>query len=542
MENYTLTVIDTTGIQDYIFGSNVLKHNVGASALVHWATNDWLCEKLVELGETNVDKECKFTGRTIDGDGLVSELIYAGGGNTAILFKNYEIAKEFTKRLTKKVLLDAPGLQLVIAHSDIDWDKKKDLPKKVQRTITKVNEKKTNRVHSSPVLGLGITADCQFTGLPAVKKYKDDDKLIRISAEVKAKLNAFDQAHKRLIDFLELEDYSIQKELDSLGRTKGESSYIAIVHTDGNGMGRRIQNIGRDHPENRDYINAIRAFSESIKDAASNALKSSINAIINSILPREVDGREFIGETIEIKRDKKQDKKILPIRPIVFGGDDTTFICDGRLGLTLTEFYLRQLTSQNLADGKGPLFARAGVAVVKSHYPFARAYSLAEELAVSAKKFIKEKDTESKLSAIDWHFAVSGLVLGLDEIRERDYHTSQGYLTMRPLILSQNIESEWRTWNTFTNIISELQGIMGQVDNTGTTEGQWSRNKLKALRTVLRESPESVKQYLVGNKPDKLPLIPGNRDSDKKGWIGDRCTCFDAIEAMDFYVPLKEDA
>jgi len=47
---YTLTVIDTTGIQDYIFGSNVLKHNVGASALVHWATNDWVCEELIRLG------------------------------------------------------------------------------------------------------------------------------------------------------------------------------------------------------------------------------------------------------------------------------------------------------------------------------------------------------------------------------------------------------------------------------------------------------------------------------------------------------------
>jgi hypothetical protein len=80
MRNYTLTVIDTTGIQDYIFGSNLLKHNVGASALVHWATNDWACETLIELGETNINKECMFSGRTIDGDGLASELIYAGGG------------------------------------------------------------------------------------------------------------------------------------------------------------------------------------------------------------------------------------------------------------------------------------------------------------------------------------------------------------------------------------------------------------------------------------------------------------------------------
>lgn len=276
------------------------------------------------------------------------------------------------------------------------------------------------------------------------------------------------------------------------------------------------------------------------KEAANNALVSSVNAIIDSIIPRKVDGRLFIENSIEIKSDD-EGNKILPIRPIVFGGDDATFICDGRLGLTLAEFYLRQLTSTDLADGE-PLFARAGVAIVKSHYPFARAYALAEELTASSKKFIKEKHMESKLSAIDWHFAVSGLILGLNEIRERDYRSTQGYLTMRPLILAQNIGAEWRTWSTFTNIISELRGTINKVDDTQTAEKQWSRNKLKVLRTVLREGPESVKQFLNGNKPDKLPLIPGNLDSDKSGWIADRCTCFDAIEAIDFYVQLNGGA
>jgi hypothetical protein len=535
MKNFTLTVIDTTGIQDYIFGSNLLKHNVGASALVHWATNDWVCEKLNVMGETNVSKKCEFNENTIDGFGLTSELIYAGGGNTVILFKSRDIAEKFTRDLTRKVLLEAPGLQLVIAHTDVDWDKDK-FPKKLQDTIAKVNEKKTNRVHSSHVLGLGVTSDCQFTGLPAIGRDKDGR---RISPEVKAKLDAFNQAHKRLIDLLQLKGYDIPKEFDYLGRTKGESSYIAIVHTDGNGLGKRIKKIAEYHPENRDYINAIREFSESVKEAANNALISSVNKIIESIWERKVDGiqREFVGGVVEIKRDT-DGNRVLPIRPIVFGGDDATFICDGRLGLTLAEFYLRHLTSKNLADGK-PLFARAGVAVVKSHYPFARAYALAEELAASSKMFIREKHPESNLSAFDWHFAVSGLVLGLDEIRKRDYHTRQGDLAMRPLIMGNNIGPEWRTWDTFTNIINEFKGTMTNGHEARMSEELWSRNKLKTLRTVLREGPESVKQFLSGNKPDRLPTIQGNPDSAKRGWIGNNCTCFDAIEALDFYVQLN---
>lgn len=541
MRNLTLTVIDTTGIQDYIFGSNLLKHNVGASALVHWVTNDWVCETLNDLGETNVSKECKFNKGTIDKDNLASELIYAGGGNTAILFRNDKLANRFTKELTLRALLEAPGLQLVIKHANLDWDEKGSLPKTVQNTIKEVNRKKNDRIHSSPVLGLGVTADCQFSGQPAVKRIKTDSRWIRISAEVEAKLKAFNRAHDRLTALLQLKGYDIPKDFDDLGRTKGESSYIAVVHTDGNGMRKRIEKIAKNHPENRAYINAMREFSESVKEAANTALKSSINKIIGSIQVKKVDGkeRELVGGVVEIRKNMNGNR-ILPIRPIVFGGDDATFICDGRLGLTVAEFYLKQLALKNL-DGN-PLFARAGVAVVKSHYPFARAYALAEELAASAKKFIKAKNKDNNLSAIDWHFAVSGLVLGLDEIRKRDYQVESGYLTMRPLSIGQSFEPDGRTWDNFNKIINEFQNTTTKDSKFQSADDQWSRNKLITLREVLRKDPDSIQDFLRGNKPDKLPAIPNNPRSAKEGWIGDRCTCFDAIEALDYYVKLDGGA
>jgi hypothetical protein len=35
--------------------------------------------------------------------------------------------------------------------------------------------------------------------------------------------------------------------------------------------------------------------------------------------------------------------------------------------------------------------------------------------------------------------------------------------------------------------------------------------------------------------------VPGHPDSAETGWIaGDSSTCFDAVEALDFYVPLVE--
>jgi hypothetical protein len=43
----TVTVLDTAGIQPYIFGSNVLRENIGGSELVHRATRLWAFQELL---------------------------------------------------------------------------------------------------------------------------------------------------------------------------------------------------------------------------------------------------------------------------------------------------------------------------------------------------------------------------------------------------------------------------------------------------------------------------------------------------------------
>ncbi len=526
MAKLTVTVIDTVGIQQYIFGSNVLKQNVGASELVRRATQDWVYQELVALGATNVDQNGKINEQTaIENDNLVSELVYAGGGNTVVLFRSLDVAHQFTRGLTRRALQNAPGLRLVIAHNEFDWGTQA-LSQVVQSTLEQVRRKKHEPVASAPLLGLSVTADCQYTGLPAVSKNQDGK---RISAGVKAKETAFEVAHKHLKKKLEkfsLSGYEISMDFDDFGRTKGESSYIAVVHIDGNGMGKRVAAIADKYPtpeDNRLYIQSIRAFSQSVNEIAQQALNATYRQLVRAI--QAVDGEDKIGGVVPIRNQK------LPLRPIVMGGDDVTFVCDGRLGLTLTEFYLRHVTAQPLTDGK-PLSVRAGIAVVKSHFPFARAYALAEELIGSAKRYLKERQSppynEQGLSAIDWHFAVSGAVLELEQIRQREYTVKAGKLTMRPVRLDVAVASDWHAWGTFVQIVSEFRSE------------KWTeqRNKIYALRDALRDGPDAVRHFLEVYDFD-LPAIPGNPDSARTGWIGKECTCFDAIEALEFFVPLE---
>ncbi len=519
-----VTAIDTTRIQSYIFGSNILKHNVGASELVRCATQDWVYKELTRLGATNVDLNgCIDDQKAIEHEDLVSELIYAGGGNTVLLFRSAETAREFTRCLSRSTLLKAPGLQLIIAHSrEFDW-KTKVLSQVVKATLEKANRKKLDHVASAPLLGLSVTADCQYTGLPAIDNNKDDK---RISAEIKAKEYIFDVAHDRLTARLPLNGFEIPKEFDDFGRTKGVSSYIAVVHTDGNEMGKRVADITNRYKkleDNRPYINMMREFSKSITIVAEEALKATFLHLIDCI-----DHESKIRGVVQIRKDK------LPLRPIVMGGDDVTVVCDGRLALTLTEFYLRQITAKPLADGN-PLSIRAGIAVVKSHFPFARAYALSEELAKSAKDYLNERKAppfnEQNLSAIDWHFAVSGFVMNLKDIREREYTSQNGKpLTMRPLRIGLN-GSDWRSWDVFAHIVEDFR-----------TRKEWAerRNKVKELREVLRSEKYAVEQFLQAYGLTTLPDIQSYQDASKTGWIGDRCTCFDAIEALEFFVPLEE--
>ena len=523
MKKFTAVVLDTSGIQKYVFGSNSLKHIIGASGLVYEVTQVWVCEELVKTGLTNLvfnkeNQEWQIKPEALIENGeLTAELVYAGGGNTVILFNTAEKAEEFIRCLSRRVLQEAPGLDVLFASQEFDWDDPaKPLRKIIQEVVDQVNQRKLNRRFSMPLLGLGVTADCQYTGLPAVR-VEDGD---RISAEVWAKLQASARSDERLQKIVPEEYrnyYEFAANFNEIG-DKHQSSYLAVVHIDGNSMGKRVLRTARQdkNKDNRQYIFSMRDFSDSIEKAAQESLQDTILTLLLSIKDEKLGGAVKIKDT-------------LPFRPIIFGGDDITFVCDGRLGLTLTAHYLQQITQKPLSDGE-TISARGGVALVKTHYPFARAYQIAEELAASARTYISESDQNEikQTTAMDWHFSSSGPVQGLEQIRKQEYSVPAGSLVMRPVRLGE--DGDWRTWEQFSRFVQALSD----------PEGDWveRRNKVKELREVLREGPQKVNLFRTLFRLPPLPSVAGEVDASKDGWIGKRCTIFDAIEVMDFFIPL----
>ncbi len=521
---YTLTILDTVGIQNYIFGSNRLRENIGASELVKQATESWVYKLLPE--PNNITAGGPDDSKIEDGQ-LQAELIYAGGGNTLIIFAAESEAKNFVTRLGEKLITAAPGVELAVVHIQFDWENDAlggENSGQVFEALGQLARLKLSQTGSRPMAGLGITATCQSTGQVATTtnaQYKASTETPRlISAEVEAKLRAQKRAPRLLGD----SGYEMMANFDEVG-VKDESSYLAVVHADGNNMGRRVEEIGRTYAapaQNRAYIRALRDFSGKVKRASQAALTKLEEHLVR-VIRFDDKGVEKIGEVVPVK------DKQAPYRRLVFGGDDLTFVCDGRLALTLTAAYLEIFEQQTAGVGLPDVHACAGIAVVKSHYPFARAYQLAEALCKNAKTWVRENGPD--FSALDWHFAPEGLMGELEFIRAREYQLPGGKtLLMRPIALDKT-QSDWRNWPTFAQVVAEFQ------------KDKWAtqRNKVQRLRDALRAGREGVKQFIAAYPDSKLPeFSPPQPTLQTSGWHGQHCGYYDPIEAMDFFVPLAD--
>jgi len=545
MTQYTLTQVEVSGIQDYVFGGNNLRQNIGASELVARSTTQWIVKALDQtVGEDNHNTrwsdEVGFVEFVPTPANAKAEVVYAGGGNALILFAGgpEENAYQFTKKLTRRVLKEARNLNMIVDH--LDFDRDRDVLSTTHQTLRRqISRRKLSKRPDTPLLGLGVTAAGDYSGAPAVGL---DDHGHPISVASLHKLNRSEpllpddkpneqrnsanyRLRKVLGDSLR-DEFQFVRDFDLFGE-KGESSYIAVVHIDGNGMGRRFQGVAAAHPnpeDNEAYVKQLRAMSKSVQEKSIDALKTAVELVFQGVDDKKIP--------------LKHGKQHLPFRPIVFGGDDTTFVTDGRYGMALAVKYLETLAQGEMPGEKAgqtgdPFYARAGIAIVKTHYPFSRAYELAESLAKSAKKSLETVPDEKGIT-LDWHIANSGVILSLDELREREYRADTGNsLLMRPLRLDLGDapagSQYWRSWRNFDAVAHQRQ--LGKY---------WAdrRNKVLALREHLRRGGGAVLQFRKNLELAPLPEIKTQSQMAETGWSGEDCGYFDVIEALEFYTRL----
>ena len=123
MSTIYAVLLEVSSIQQYVFGSNKLKENFGASYLVENIFEENL-KKVLDIqnpGLEDLDGWKRKPERIsiLDQD-VESEVGYIGGGNALLFFKNKKNAINTGKEWSKDLLVNAPGLRPSIAIGEID--------------------------------------------------------------------------------------------------------------------------------------------------------------------------------------------------------------------------------------------------------------------------------------------------------------------------------------------------------------------------------------------------------------------------------------
>ncbi|MGB5024951.1 MAG: hypothetical protein WBO44_06360 [Saprospiraceae bacterium] len=507
-QEVTAVLINVTSIQEYIYHSNKLKENIGASYIIeHKLYNELMRDILKKkpFGVSDIDLWKKDYEVKINTNPKIScEVGYIGGGNTLLLFNSESNATQFIKEFSRETLLRFPGLRLLFGlKNNFNTD---DYQNQFRSLMTDLKTRKASFIPVINVPKHGITADCPWSNDSAEVEIQSGRNNIFISMSSKVKIDVTTESLKSSIleELYEISNdgYTLTDDIEKLGQ-ENESSYIAVVHIDGNGMGKIFSNISS--------FLEVRKKSSEVSSKAKEAMKKLIEQII-------MDIEQIKYKDLDLK--KESGKTILPIRPILVGGDDITFLCEGKLGVYLAEKFIKFFynAEDNLMDG-----ACAGVAIVKTHFPFYKAVKLAEELCAEAKKPTRGNGNAG--SYISFYYSATTFSGTLEELRERTHRTKFGKeLYNGPYLLISSDDSN--------SIKSLKNGIKSFNKKRQKNKNQWANNKIMKLRDVLMESEETHMLFLkeLNEINLKLPTLNGQI------WNENKTQLFDQIELMDFYL------
>ena len=479
MTNY-LVMLQTNSNQPFIFSSPRLREQIGASfeitLLSHWVKEE--AEKLLK------PKPLPASFWVSDSSGKVIVRFTDDEGDPK------ELAKRLIREVTLRALTDAPGLDVTGVFIETSSDPVD--PADLNRLDRAFSEYTLNRRPAAarfpqfPFLERGsesaLPASASLHDLNLIQEPlepNDFDESSPLSLPSRVKRALATTSRQRQVDDVKERLAKRGKELKQeppLDPTKlaaafqdGEEfedakdmlSSVGVVHIDGNGVGAIMRDLKRAHDAVKKIANKRQDMTivSGIDDFQSFIM--SVNKRLDAVMKDAIALSWYnVQELTPKDAQESTPKTVVPIVPVLVGGDDVTVYTDGRYAIPFAEAYIRhyeKLTKDDdllsvlaiVAGGKkadaperdhfeiddyiiqnpGPLTASAGVAIVGRNFPFHIAYDLAEELVSRGKELGKYPGTVP-CSTINFHVLRDATVLypddTLDEYKGR---------TQRPFLI-----------------------------------------------------------------------------------------------------------
>lgn len=428
------------GIQDFIFQTNELKDIVGASELV-----EQICTKAFEEFSNNVE----------------GEPVVMAAGNIKYIFHKREDCAKAVLLFPKKVMEMAPGI--TISQAVVTYENEGDFGRAVDELEARL---RIQRNKKSPSITLGKIAmqRSRKTGKPVI--FQTGPEHLDASIIEKRKYNRPLSLCENFFGFRPKADQFSY----NIGDMTGVNDWIAIIHADGNGLGAIVQKVGKN-------IADFRFFSEELDKATRKSAQEAYAEISAT--------SKFLPE------------RPIPIRPIVLSGDDMTVICRGDLALDLCRIFLERFEAntkslagilskyQVFENGNDHLTACAGIAFIKSSYPFYYGYDLAEDLCTRAKKDAKAGDVAQKKiapSCLMFHKVQDSFIVSFDEISRRELNTGTASFEYGPYYLYE--KKDRYTVERLVEICDMLEG----------EDGNAVKSDIRQWLSLMHSSEEAARQ------------------------------------------------
>lgn len=361
------------GIQNFIFQSNKLAEIVGASELVEEICTTKFAQ-LIYSESLSVAGPVYGTAKNCLRED--TNAILNAAGNITYVFHSREECAKVVREFPRMISEYAPGISISQAVVEMaDEQTFREAKEELERRL-KIQR---NRHARSATLGLMGIQRSRTTGLPVVriegeqhldkstisKLYENTDGLMRSKSTYDLCKKAFGDQN--------LESGRIAFNIEDITH---KNDWIAVIHADGNGLGNVVKKVGKNEE-------LFKKFSDRLDRATVNAAVAAYKSL------------------------GLKNEEMIPIRPIVLGGDDMTIICRADLALKYTSVFIKEfeeqtctllggiLTDQNVftkGEVRDRLTACAGIAYVKSSFPFYYSYGLAEQLCRAAKADTKNDD------------------------------------------------------------------------------------------------------------------------------------------------------
>ena len=485
-----LFVFQCKGIQPFVLGSDKLKDMLGATEIV------------ASLPEKSLNNTLDFLGLK----GTCFPISQASG-SARVLFRTMEDARKLARIWPMVCAHAAPGMEAVQTVQDIMGG---DYLEAVRRAEKDLVCQRNQPLASLPEIMPAVlrssrtgnsTVECWTPKNDKGERTGDDEDLD--AATVVKRLARRDSRQDRknkdkfpaIYTRFGLEDPQencerVPKMMEDLS---GDGTSLAVIHADGNGVGQMFIRLeaelkrlpGLDAPA------FYQALSQGIIEIGDAAAKAALLAV----RPQLDEAAKKTG--------------FWPLLPIVLAGDDLTVVLRADLAVPFTKTFLqsfecesRALFTRLLADARFAPFAEglrvalgscftagAGIAYVKSKYPFALAYQLCESLAGFAKRTAKAKA----------HLRSDGLppsTVAFHEVAGDTVRESYAELLDSELLGSAGIRMSLAPYVVGENAAAgKPLPALAQLDTLATAARAVPKGQVRELLRLLREDKAGIEKH-----------------------------------------------